>query len=178
LVCNIGNLAMNGTATATLVVSDANAELITNTVTAAANQSDANPAINVASVVTTVSTPSADVAVGLADAPNPVLTGAHLTYTIAVTNFGPATATGRHGDGYPPRRHESLSPSVRRESPPTSRARSLPVSAAIGSGGRWAPSISWSRQRSVAPTRTPINLGDTVAVPVQDRPDGDPSKPW
>ncbi len=94
LVCDIGTLVMNATATATLVVSDSTPGLVTNSVTAAADESDANPALNTASVVTAVVTPSADVAVGLADAPNPVLTGNHLTYTISVTNFGPATATG------------------------------------------------------------------------------------
>jgi uncharacterized repeat protein (TIGR01451 family) len=45
-------------------------------------------------VVTTVIAPIADLALGLVDSPDPVATGYNLTYTLTVTNLGPATAPG------------------------------------------------------------------------------------
>jgi len=39
-------------------------------------------------------TPAINLVVGLADAPDPVLVGNALTYTLSLTNRGPATATG------------------------------------------------------------------------------------
>ncbi len=42
----------------------------------------------------TVVSPTADLALGLFDAPDPLLLGNYLTYTITVSNGGPATATG------------------------------------------------------------------------------------
>ena len=42
----------------------------------------------------TVVSPTADLAISLFDSPNPLLLGNDLTYTITVSNGGPATATG------------------------------------------------------------------------------------
>jgi uncharacterized repeat protein (TIGR01451 family) len=94
MICNIGSLPTNAIATATLViVTPTNgATAITNTVTAIANETDAYAADNTASVVTTISTPTANLVVSLTDNPNPIVVGNTLTYTITVTNNGPATA--------------------------------------------------------------------------------------
>ena len=95
LICNLGGLATNVTATATLVVNLPTNQVgatITNTVTAIANETDANFADNTASVVTSISNPTANLFVSLADSPNPIVVGNTLTYTITLTNNGPATA--------------------------------------------------------------------------------------
>jgi len=95
LVCNFGTLAVSNSATATLTVaSPASPTLMTNSVTVAANEADANTANNTATVVTAVNSPTADLAIGMSDSPDPVNSGNNLTYTIVVTNLGPATATG------------------------------------------------------------------------------------
>jgi len=92
LVCNVGTLAKDATVTATLVIAPTALGTITNTIIAVANETDANPLNNTATTVTAVSQPTADLAIGLVDAPDPIAVGAILTYTITVTNLGPATA--------------------------------------------------------------------------------------
>jgi uncharacterized repeat protein (TIGR01451 family) len=67
---------------------------LTNTVTAASAVADSNSLNNVAVSAVTAVTDSADLQVTLAGAPNPVTVGGNLTYTIALTNKGPSTATG------------------------------------------------------------------------------------
>jgi uncharacterized repeat protein (TIGR01451 family)/uncharacterized delta-60 repeat protein len=91
---NLGSLPMNGVTNFSLVVSPTALGLITNTASAGASQVEANPANNVATIVTTVIAATADLAIGMSDVPNPILVGNNLTYTITVTNLGPATATG------------------------------------------------------------------------------------
>jgi uncharacterized repeat protein (TIGR01451 family) len=49
---------------------------------------------NTATVVATVVVPTADLVLGMEDAPDPIPAGYPLTYTITVTNLGPATAVG------------------------------------------------------------------------------------
>jgi uncharacterized repeat protein (TIGR01451 family)/uncharacterized delta-60 repeat protein len=92
LVCNIGTLAKDATVTATVVINPTVLGSITNTITAVANETEANPLNNTATVVTTITTPTADLAIGIVDSPDPVSIGAVLSYTITVTNLGPATA--------------------------------------------------------------------------------------
>ncbi len=85
---------MGASATNTLVVTGpASPAQLTNVITASANETDADPANNTAGIVTTVASPSADLAVGISDSPDPISAGSNLTYTITVTNLGPATAT-------------------------------------------------------------------------------------
>ena len=55
---------------------------------------DLNPDDDSASTNVTVVSPTADLAIGLVDSPDPLLLGNYLTYTITVSNGGPATATG------------------------------------------------------------------------------------
>ncbi len=93
LVCTVGALPMNSNFTASVTIVPSAVGSITNTITASANEADANATDNVASVVTTINPPSADLAVGVVDSPDPVLVGNTLTYSILVTNLGPATAT-------------------------------------------------------------------------------------
>jgi uncharacterized repeat protein (TIGR01451 family) len=92
LVCNLGTLVKDATATATLVFSPSLVGQLTNTVTLTGLASEANPANNAASVITSVVVPTADLAIGVSDAPDPLLLGSNLTYTIVITNLGPATA--------------------------------------------------------------------------------------
>jgi uncharacterized repeat protein (TIGR01451 family) len=95
MICNLGGLSTNAIATATLVIvtpTNVSGTTITNTVTAVANETDAYADDNTASVVTTVNSPTANLVVSLTDSPNPIVVGNTLTYTITVTNNGPATA--------------------------------------------------------------------------------------
>ena len=67
--------------------------MITNTAGVTTGTSDLNPDDNIASVGVIVVSPTADLTLGLTDTPDPLLVGANLTYTITVSNLGPATAT-------------------------------------------------------------------------------------
>jgi uncharacterized repeat protein (TIGR01451 family)/uncharacterized delta-60 repeat protein len=97
LTWNIGGMATNGTAILTLVVlppttNNAGSFAVTNIATVTAGNIDLNPANDTAAVVTTVVTPTADLAMGIAAAPSPAFLGANITYTLTVSNLGPATA--------------------------------------------------------------------------------------
>ena len=91
---SVGSLAKDATAKLTLVVQTGGAGTITNSATVTTATADPNPDDDTATVVTTVIAPTADLALGLVDSPDPVLTGYNLTYTLTVTNLGPATAPG------------------------------------------------------------------------------------
>jgi uncharacterized repeat protein (TIGR01451 family) len=73
-----------------------NGTLLTNSASATSGNTDDVPANNTVSMTTTVVSPAAnaDLAVTKADTPDPVPAGRELTYTIVVTNNGPATAIG------------------------------------------------------------------------------------
>jgi len=76
-----------------LFVTPTNNGTVTNTFTATANQLE--PSTNYfTNVVTSVNAPSADMGVSLFGAPNPVLAGNFVTYTIVITNGGPSFAVG------------------------------------------------------------------------------------
>jgi len=69
--------------------------LITNTPTVSATPTDPNSANNSASTTVVVASPSqSDVAIQKTASPEPVNQGTTLTYTLQVTNNGPAVATG------------------------------------------------------------------------------------
>ena len=79
------------TASCTIAVSATGALSNTATVTAPAGITDTNPANNAATDTDTL-TGSADLSVSITDAPDPVLAGANLTYTITLANAGPSSA--------------------------------------------------------------------------------------
>jgi len=93
-VWSVGNLAVNGSASLTLVVTVNPGTLgtIVNNVVVGAAEPDPNTGNNTANEPTTVTT-LADLAIAKSDAPDPVVAGTTLTYTIVVTNYGPSTAT-------------------------------------------------------------------------------------
>jgi uncharacterized delta-60 repeat protein/uncharacterized repeat protein (TIGR01451 family) len=57
---------------------------------------------NVTNIVTTVSVPSADLGVAIAGAPNPVLAGSSVIFTVTVTNNGPSIASATTVTNYLP----------------------------------------------------------------------------
>jgi uncharacterized repeat protein (TIGR01451 family) len=93
-----GTLAVNGTASFTLVLQvnagTTSGTNITDTVTATAANIVPSITTNTASATVVVaSANSADVAIVKTGTPNPVTSGTPLTYTLTVTNNGPASAT-------------------------------------------------------------------------------------
>src|SRR5262249_43358696 len=98
ITANLGTLAARASATVTIVVT-VNADTpdgttITNTATVAlvgAGVVDPNPANDTDTETTTVNA-QADIQVIKTDAPDPVIAGQNVTYTISVTNAGPSDA--------------------------------------------------------------------------------------
>jgi len=95
--CTIASLAANTTATFTLVLNvtagTAPGTTITNSVTVSSTTGDPTSANNTASTSATVASPTqADVAIIKTASPEPVNQGTNLTYTLQVTNNGPAVA--------------------------------------------------------------------------------------
>jgi uncharacterized repeat protein (TIGR01451 family) len=96
--CTYGNLNVNATASLTLVLQvnalTPSGTSITDTATASASNIVPNLTTNTASATVIVaSANSADLAIVKTATPNPVTQGTPLTYTLAVTNNGPASAT-------------------------------------------------------------------------------------
>ena len=94
VTCAIGSLANGATAVRTIEVrTPAVPGVITNTATVHGNEADPSTANNSATVTTTILDP-ADLSVTVKDAPDPVVAGRTLTYTLTVRNAGPDPATG------------------------------------------------------------------------------------
>ena len=95
---NVGSLVKDATATLSLQVqvnSQAGvATTVTNSATVTTATADPNPDDINASTVTTVLPPTADLVLALVGPSSTVLLGDYLTYTITVSNRGPATASG------------------------------------------------------------------------------------
>jgi uncharacterized repeat protein (TIGR01451 family) len=89
----LNSLARDASATLALTVRAATAGTVVNTAAVTTGSPDVNPDDNSATATVTVLPASADLVLGLAGAPNPVLLGGNITYSLTVTNFGPATAT-------------------------------------------------------------------------------------
>jgi uncharacterized delta-60 repeat protein/uncharacterized repeat protein (TIGR01451 family) len=94
VICTLGGLAKNATATVTLKVRPRAPGVITNRVSVKGDQPDSKTSNNSASATTQVKAPSTDLSVTMTDSPDPVTVGSDLSYTITATNLGPSPATG------------------------------------------------------------------------------------
>jgi uncharacterized repeat protein (TIGR01451 family) len=93
VTCALGTLAPGATATITLVVTATSVGTVTDTATVATTTTDSNAGNDTDSEETTV-TPAADLRITKTDSADPATAGADLTYTLVVTNNGPADTTG------------------------------------------------------------------------------------
>ena len=93
---SIGTLNPTAKATVTVVVlpTQQTSRPASSTATVVTSDTDVNPSNNSITIATQVNDPLTDLSVGMVGAPNPVLSGAALTYTVSVTNGGPSLATG------------------------------------------------------------------------------------
>jgi len=94
--CNLGTLANGGSVFVSIDVRvDAASGTLNNTASVSANETDPNTGNNSATIDTTIALPTdADLDITKSDSSDPVLSGDNLTYTLNVTNNGPANATG------------------------------------------------------------------------------------
>ena len=92
VTCSLGTLANAANASVSIKVTPQTAATITNTANVTSSTGDPNSANNAASTQTTVD-PSADLSLTKSDAPDPVLVGQPLTYTLTAQNAGPSSAT-------------------------------------------------------------------------------------
>ena len=90
VVVALGSLAVGAKATATVVVQPVSAGIVTNRAEVAATTWDPQTGNNRATATTWVD--PADLVLTLTDSPDPVAVGSNLTYVVAVSNAGPATA--------------------------------------------------------------------------------------
>ena len=90
VTCTIGALAGGDNAIVTIVGIPTVVGTITNTASVIGNERDPDTGDNTSTDITTVD-PAADLSLTKSDAPDPVLVGGELTYTIIVTNKGPST---------------------------------------------------------------------------------------
>src|SRR5688572_29662820 len=88
VTCTLGNLANSDSATVTITVQPAAAGTFTNTASVDGNEADPSTGNNSDTENTTVSS-SVALAIAKDDAPDPVLAGANLTYTLTASNNGP-----------------------------------------------------------------------------------------
>ena len=93
VTATLGDLDIGAIATVTVTVQPLAAGTIFSTASVISSDPELNPANNTVTISTTVNPATADLAVGLASAPNPTIVGGSLTYTVTVTNKGPAAAT-------------------------------------------------------------------------------------
>jgi uncharacterized delta-60 repeat protein/uncharacterized repeat protein (TIGR01451 family) len=90
---NLGTLGIGASAAVTVTVTATATGAYTNTIYATANETDPNINDNSVSVISTVVTASADLGLAMSAAPDPLTLGGNVTFTMTVSNNGPATAT-------------------------------------------------------------------------------------
>ncbi len=96
ITCSLGTVAAGASSTITIGVivdSDAPEGTVTNTAEISSSTTDPDPSNNTAEEITTIER-QAQLDVVKTASPDPVVAGANLTYTVAVTNSGPSLATG------------------------------------------------------------------------------------
>ena len=93
VTCALGTVASGANATVTLNATPQDSGSITNSASVSSSVFDPDSSNNTASADTTVN-PSAGLSLSKADAPDPVLLGQPLTYTLTAHNAGPLSATG------------------------------------------------------------------------------------
>lgn len=94
VVCSLGSLSTNSSATVTLVARAVAAGAGWVSASVAGSEIDLNAANNLATLSVTNNLPLADVGAGLAVEPTAGVVGSNLTYTVMVTNNGPGKALG------------------------------------------------------------------------------------
>ena len=108
VTCDLGTLAVNGTATIAIVTTadpGTPPKSFTDTATVSSSTPDHDLTNNTSSFTSNLST-SADVALTKVGSPKPVTAGDHLTYTLEATNHRALGGLGRNGVGPAPRRHD------------------------------------------------------------------------
>ena len=91
VTCSLGTLANTGSATVTIKVTPQSVATLTNQASVTSLTGDPNTTNNGASAQTTVNA-SANLSLTKSDAPDPVLVGQPLTYTLTTQNAGPSSA--------------------------------------------------------------------------------------
>jgi uncharacterized repeat protein (TIGR01451 family) len=94
VTASFGTLPVNAIATATVTVTNANIGAVVSSASVGGSDTEIDPSNNSAAVVTHVIPPFADLGISAFGSVNPALLGQTLTYTVFVTNNGPASATG------------------------------------------------------------------------------------
>lgn len=90
---NLGNMPAGSVATMLVTVNPTQTGLLSTTATVTSQNNDFDLSNNSVTVTSHVNPPFADLALGLLDAPDPVIVGQTLTYSVSVTNRGPAPAS-------------------------------------------------------------------------------------
>ena len=98
VTCPLGDIDTGGTATVSIVVTPSTEGTLTNTASVSSSAPEADTDVsNDQDTVTTTVEPApvsgADLSLTKADSPDPVVVGSSLTYTVVVTNAGPAAAS-------------------------------------------------------------------------------------
>ena len=91
---NLGTLSPGAGATVTVVGMASTVGTVSSTASVSSSQSDPDTSNNSATVFSHVNPVSADLVVGIVAAPNSIVLGGTLTYTVTVTNNGPSGGSG------------------------------------------------------------------------------------